>query len=267
MKSRLVSFIVASMAALAFSGIMPARNGQQPGTSNSKNAAPGPWHDLTGVWTGPDPQVTFLAGGGSGGGFGDKAPPMTPWAQARFDAAKPGFGPRAVQVPNDPSLRCEPSGITMGYAGNPIEIVQTPTKIVMLFEGSRRWHTIWMDGRQIPKDTDPSWYGYSIGHWDGNMLVVETSGFNDKTWLDNLGDPHSDAMKVEGRYQRVDYNTIEYSLTITDPKAYTQPWVGSKHKLYLKPRLDLAESMCVPEENEKFDDTITKPADNQKKPN
>src|SRR6058998_2256413 len=108
-------------------------------------------------------------------------PPMTPWAQARFDAAVPTLGPRVIAgKENDPILRCNPDGIPklLGVP-QPFEIVQTAKRVFMFFEHNRHWRTIWTDGRKLPDDPDPSWMGSSVGRWNGNTLIVESIGFND----------------------------------------------------------------------------------------
>src|SRR5438093_6440608 len=99
-----------------------------------------------------------------------------------------------------------------------------PGRILMFFEGQHTVREIWMDGRKLPDDPDPRWYGYSVGRWEGDTLVVETAGFNDKTWLGAQGQPHSDEMRTIERYRRVDHDTIQFNLTIDDPKTYTKTW-------------------------------------------
>ena len=92
----------------------------------------------------------------------------------------------------------------------------------MLYMFEKRWRTVWTDGRQLPKDPDPRWYGYSVGKWeDDYTFVVNSNGTDERTWLDNAGNPHSNEMKVEERYHRVNMNTMELTVTIDDPKAYT----------------------------------------------
>jgi hypothetical protein len=91
----------------------------------------------------------------------------------------------------------------------------------------KRWRGVWTDGRQLPKDPDPRWYGYSVGRWeDDYTFVVNSNGTDDRTWLDNAGSPHSNDMKVEERYHRASQNVLELTVTIDDPKTYTMPWVA-----------------------------------------
>jgi hypothetical protein len=119
----------------------------------------------------------------------------------------------------------------------PFEVVQMPNKVLMLYMFEKRWRVIWTDGRQLPTNPDPRWYGYSVGRWeDDSTFVVNSNGTDDRTWLDNAGNPHSNDLKVEERYHRVNQNTMELTVTIDDPKIYTRPWVGrDKLKLTLLP--------------------------------
>ena len=126
----------------------------------------------------------------------------------------------------------------------PFQVVHTPNQVLMLYMFEKRLRTIWTDGRELPKDPDPRWYGYSVGRWeDDSTFVVDTIGLDEKTWLDNAGNPHSNDMRVEERYHRVNMNTMELTVTIDDPKAYTKPWVGrNKLPLRLMPaNVDLME--------------------------
>jgi len=130
----------------------------------------------------------------------------------------------------------------------------------MFFEGQHTLREIWMDGRKLPDDPDPTWYGYSVGRWEGDTLVVETIGFNDKTWLGAQGQPHSDEMKTIENYRRIDRNTIEYKLTIVDPKTYTKTWVTEPRLAKLKPGVEIPQSFCVASEEEEFARRIRQPA-------
>jgi hypothetical protein len=118
-----------------------------------------------------------------------------------------------------------------------------------------------MDGRSLPEDPDPSWYGYAVGRWEGDYtLVVESIGFNDKAWLSPTGFPHSESMRVTERYTRVDHDTIAYDLTITDPVAYTQPIVTPHRTMKLKTGAEIPESICVWSEENEFTQRIRNPA-------
>jgi hypothetical protein len=114
----------------------------------------------------------------------------------------------------------------MNHVG-PFEILQTPGRVLMLFETGNSLRQIWTDGRGHPADLDPTWMGHSIGHWEGDILVVDTIGLNDKTWLDTAGHPHSDALHIVERIRRVDHDTLENALTFDDPKTYTKSWTST----------------------------------------
>jgi hypothetical protein len=151
---------------------------------------------------------------------------------------------------NDPFDTCDPIGfpriILFNLRG--VQIVQTPTQVLMLYQNTRTFRTIWTDGREIPKDiTEPRWFGYSVGKWtDPTTLVVTTGGLNDSTWIDNTGRPHSDQLVVEETYHRVDDLNIELTVKITDPVMYTQPWYALKNfRLGMNaPDFDIREMIC-----------------------
>ena len=181
----------------------PSSQGKRTTAANAAaKAAPRPAtfdkHDLSGIWYGRNPRV-----------FSPKAPPMTPAGQARFNANKPSFGPRQV-VPalgNDPMGRCDPLGYprNLWVASRAFEFVQTPSKIVQMFEWSRSYREVWTGPQRIPEDPDPRWYGWAAGRWEGDTLVIDSTGYNEKTWIDDLGYPHSENMRLQERWQRVDY--------------------------------------------------------------
>ena len=134
-----------------------------------------------------------------------------------------------------------------------------------MYEDFDEHRQIWTDGRDLPKDPDPSWYGYSVGKWDGDTLVVDTIGFNNKSWIDGNGHPHSDEMHVVERYRRVDHDTLELTMTIDDPKAYTKRWVSRSPKTFklapkVGPKAEVMELLCVPEDEEAFRKTVREPA-------
>jgi len=146
---------------------------------------------------------------------------------------------------------CLPQGLTRSMNSPfPIQIVQTPTTFAVLYEAWNVFHVAPTDGRTFPKDkeVDPTWMGTSFGHWDGDTLVVETRHFNERTNLDTVGHPHSDQMKIDESYQRVDLKHILYEVTIDDPKTYTKPWKNSR-MFTLRADWDIMEYSC--EENNK----------------
>jgi len=169
---------------------------------------------------------------------------MQPWAEALFKAAKPGYGPRATPDTQDPILSCLPPGVPrIMLIPFPMQIVQAPGQVIMMFEYDHFMRQIYTNRREHPKDLDLSWMGDSIGHWEGNTLVVDTVGLNDKTWLDQVGHPHSTALHVVERLRRADRETLTDDITIDDPKAYTKPWSGQL--VYkLRPGWHLIEYIC-----------------------
>ncbi len=227
-----------------------------PGTGTAQKAGPAPPRDLSGVWN------LANRGGELGSTLSPDPPPMTPWGQAKFKANKPGYGPHALAVGNDPLLRCDPPSIPrILFFPRPMEIIQIPGRTLVSYETNSTWREIWTDGRELPKDPDPWWYGHSIGKWEADdTFVVETVGFNDKTWLDFFGQPHSDAMHLTERYQRVDSDTMNLVITVDDPKAYTKPWVSNTKSFKLKPGWEIQETYCSVDEEDDFSKQVRLPA-------
>lgn len=166
----------------------------------------------------------------------------------RPEAAKL-FGQRAAGAVRDPGVDCLPLGIPISSLVSEVhKIVQTPGLIVILLEVDNAHRQIYTDGRKLPVDPQPSWLGYSAGKWDGDTLVVDTVGFNDKAWLDVLGHPRSEAMHLVERYHRRDFGHLDVEMTFDDPKMYTQPFsIRITHQLI--PDSDILEYFCA--ENEK----------------
>ena len=160
--------------------------------------------DLSGVWT----PANFLSMG---------QPSLTPWAEALYKER------RANLSKDDPEGHCLPAGVPR-ISPFPMKLVQTPTLVVMLDEGNvHSYRQFFLDGRGHPKDLEPLWMGDSIAKWEGDTLVVDTIGFNDKTWLNGQGLPHSDQLHVIERYQRPDLGHLSVDITMEDPKAFTKP--------------------------------------------
>jgi hypothetical protein len=265
MRNQSIGFIVLLAAVLVpYSAVLPVMGGQAQAQRSRDGTATAPAafdpHDLSGVW---DFFITGVPGQGIYATPSDQPPPMTPWAQARYDAAKPGYGPKGRPDGNDPILECNPSGIPrILFYPLTHEIVQTPDRMFMFFERDHAWRQIWTDGRQHAKDLEPTYMGNSIGWWEGDTFVVDTIGFNDKTWLDAYGNPHSDEMHVIERYKRVDRITLTMQLIIDDPKAYTKTWV-SDTKIYklLPPQQAVVEELfCISSEEQAFTNRIRMPA-------
>jgi hypothetical protein len=174
-------------------------------------------------------------------------PPMTSLGKAKFKANKPNLGPNAVTLAdtNDPTTKCFPPGVPRIYLmrGEPVEIFQVPGRVIMLFEYDHFVRQIYTDGRGHAADPPPTWMGDAIGRWEGDTLVIDTLGFNDATWLDNGGHPHSDQLHVVERVRRVDHESLTIDTTIEDPKIYTKSW-GGHAVLELKPDWNLGEMVC-----------------------
>jgi hypothetical protein len=261
----LVARLVASLAVLgtglAFLPVPFAQTSKPSNAENTQDAAPALSHDLSGVWMQyPDGIVEGVPG--MNAVDANFRPPLTPWGQARFDAAKPLVGPRAVAgEENAPILRCDPDGPPkLLNLPNPFEIVQIPGRVLMFFELGHVWRTIWADGRPLPKDPDPTWLGYSVGKWEGDAFVVETIGFNDKQWDDSFGNPRSEQTHLTERYRRLNHATLEMQIIIDDPKSYTKAWVSPPKLHKLEPSWEIAEWFCVLNEDKAYDEVVRKPA-------
>jgi hypothetical protein len=148
--------------------------------------------------------------------------PFQAWARAKFQEYN-------TAKQNDLDLRCLPPGVPrITFQARPFEIVQAANRILFLYEGGAHvWRQVWMDGRGHPKDPNPDWLGHSIGHWEGDTLVVDSIGFNDRTWLDDAGHPHSEQLHVIEKYTRMGPAAMQYDVFIDDPGAYTQSWTSS----------------------------------------
>jgi hypothetical protein len=166
-------------------------------------------------------------------------PEPLPWADALQRE-------RAANNSKDsPGAHCLPRGLTNAGALFPYKLVQTPSLLVMLFEDDTPSHRqVFLDGRGHPKDPNPNWMGHSIGHWDGDTLVVDTVGFNDESWLDNIGHPHTEKLHIIERLHRVDLGHLEIEFTIEDPDTYSKPWV-IKRVADLNTKDEIGEYVCI----------------------
>jgi hypothetical protein len=168
--------------------------------------------------------------------------PWQPWTLRLFQQRT-----EDNQIDN-PESRCLPRGVPKADAFDIHKVVQTPGLLVILYEYQNMFRQIFLDGRPLPKDPNPSWMGYSVGHWEGETLVVESNGFNGKAWLSGRGNPTTDALHVIERMRRRDFGHIDIQITIDDPKAYTKPWTAELHP-QLIPDTELLEFVC--NENER----------------
>jgi hypothetical protein len=243
--------LVAQWIRYPTAGVPRTRDGKPNLTARTPRTADGK-PDLSGVWqndgygpanaegVGPTPKTVFfdLAFGMKGA-----TPPFQPWAaavaaQRRYDEAK-----------DNPDARCLPIGpLQMLAHPLPKKILQSPGLVVILHERNMEFRQIFTDGRPLPEDPQPSWYGYSSGRWEGDTLVVETIGLRDGLWADFYGSPLTDQARMTERYRRPNYGTLEIQVTVDDPKAYTRPWTVNVDQ-HIALDTDLLEYACL--ENEK----------------
>lgn len=165
--------------------------------------------------------------------------PYQPWARSiatKRNAENSKDDPHAACLPNNP-----PRGYTLPHYQR---IVQTPRLVVMLTEYNASYRLIYVDGRPLPVDPQPSWNGYSTAKWEGDTLVVQTSGLRDGLWLDVSGNPLTDAARLTERIRRPDYGTLEIDFTVDDPKAYTTPWTVRLRQSIIVDS-DLIDEMCL----------------------
>ena len=223
-------------------GNQPAGNPPQQGRGRPSGPIAGPphdAHDLTGVWN--------MRGGGGQGGFGRVDPNMTAWGEQQYKLQKSSNGGQyTLQETNDPVItKCFPPGVPRIYLQPfPLQIVQTPKEVIFLYEYDHTARHIFTDGRKHPDDVTPTYMGDSIGHWEGDTFVVDTVGFNEKTWLDRIGHSHSDQLHVIERFQRVNLNDLELDASMEDPKALATPW-NVHLQFQLHPDWSIAEQVCA----------------------
>jgi len=191
--------------------------------------------DLSGVWMPNSRPLQDVSVG-----VANREVPYQPWSEQltkeRANGARGKDDPAAYCVPGMPKL------VVLPY---PYKIFQMPGVTVILYEGFTTFRQIFTDGRPLPKDPQPSWMGYSVGKWDGDTFVVDTIGINERTWMDNAGRPHSDALHTIERYRRRSFGTMEVTMTIDDPKAYTRPWTIDISPSRLVLDQDLLEYICT----------------------
>ena len=169
--------------------------------------------------------------------------PYQPWAA---DLVKQR---RTEQRVNDPMSRCVPIGPVRLHTWNgPRKLVQAGGLLIIMNELDTTYRQIYTDGRPLPADPNPSWNGYSSGHWEGDTLVVQSNGFRDRIWLDATGNPMTDAAKMIEKFHRIDFGHMEIELTVEDPKAYTKPWTVTLHQV-IALDTDLLDFVCA--DNEK----------------
>lgn len=236
-----------------------AQQGRQGGGRGTQ-PAPGPPHeprDLSGIWMGRAVQVTHRA-----------APAFTAAGRAAYDLNKPSFGPKAIMpaLGNDPIGDANPPGlprILINHATK-IQFIPMMDKVVQLIEWNRTWRELFTDGRRLPDDPDPAWYGHSIARWEGDEFVVETVGLDARAWIDQNGNPKSERARVQERYRRTDRDNLELRITTTDPEFYTTPFGGDNViRWRLQPNTptgNFIEDIFAPIDEQNFNNRIRNPA-------
>ena len=231
---------------------------------------PAPKRDLSGAWVGPGTSNKP-----------DPAPPMTPAGEAVFKERKAytlatNLGNNQDAAPgasNDPYITCDPLGFprnVLTYAvtnRGGVLFGSAPNRILIAYEQQRLWREIWMDGRALPKAVDvrgapeSRYYGYSVGHWENDTtFVAETTGLDERAWLDEEGHPRSSMAHITERYTRVDQYNMQVTVTVDDPKFYTKPWTFMRANFYWMKAQDFAETLCIPSEAIEYRDTLARPS-------
>jgi hypothetical protein len=217
--------------------------------------------DLSGVW------------GYQGVRSFAKPPAFTPWGQQQFDATlgeknaagEPLHSKDTSGEGTGSQVNCDPKGWPRLHTYNyGFEFVMLPDRVLQFFEMTHTWRTIWTDGRKLPASPpEPRWMGWNVGRWEGNTFIVESNGYEDRSWLSDTtpdgGWPHSDEMRVVERWRRVNYGTIEAQITVIDPKTYTEPWVTPAATVVLMPSAELGENFCAPSDYNGFNNDVFLP--------
>jgi hypothetical protein len=264
MRNRFTGAIIVVTAVLAFSSVAWSQEGYNNTEYNKMNEGPGgpaPKRDFSGSWAGP-----------IGADKGDD-PSLTPEGQKLFSQNKPE-GKYHVSGTNDNFVRtCDPLGFPRNiiFEIRGVAFATMPDRMIILNQYQRAWREVWTDGRELPKNVggtgkdvpDPRYYGYSVGHWeDDYTFVVQTTGLDDRTWLNGAGYPHSVNALVTERYTRVDHNDMKLTVTVDDPKLYTKPFVLGIAGFKWLPNQQLAEQLCIPSEMLQYLSLVGDPAGN-----
>jgi hypothetical protein len=218
-------------------------------------------HDLSGVW------------GFNGIPAFKNPPPMTEWGKQQHaktfgDKSAAGEYLNNKDTSGEGSgsqINCDPRGWPRLHVMNyGFELIMLPDRVLQFFEQTHTWRTIWTDGRKLPAEPpEPRWMGWNVGHWEGDTFVVESNGYDERSWIDKSapdgGWVHSDEMKVVERWRRLNYGTIETQITIIDPKTYTQPWVTAPATTPLVPGAETGENFCVPSDFGDFNNRVFLP--------
>ena len=225
---------------------------------------PAPTRDLSGVWVGPQNNKP------------DPVPPMTPAGEALFELRKPyGAVSRNADlgVSNDPFITCDPLGFPRNLLAHAVSsrgrfiFASAPDRMLIAYEQQRIWREIWMDGRELPEAVDvrgapeSRYYGYSVAHWEGDhTLVIDSTGVDERPWLDEVGHPRSSSARIQERYTRLDEYNMQLTVTIDDPKFYTRPWTFMQANFYWVQGQEFQETFCILSEGIQYRDSLARPS-------
>ena len=225
---------------------------------------PAPVRDLTGVWVGPNDREL------------GEVPPMTPAGQALFETRysyRAAASSDNLGVANDPFITCDPLGFPRNLLAHAVSsrgrfiFGSAPDRILIAYEQQRIWREIWMDGRALPEAVDvrgapeSRYYGYSVAHWeDDHTLVIDTTGVDERPWLDEVGHPRSSSARIQERYTRLDEYNMQLTVTIDDPKFYTRPWAFMQANFYWVQGQEFQETFCIPSEGIQYRDSLANPS-------
>ena len=246
------SSIARAQAGDALNNTLYTRLNKDPSTGG-----PAPARDLSGAWAGPLNAVNT-----------EEIPPLTPRGQKLFGMNKPEakFG---TSGSNDPLNYCDPLGMprNLVFETRGLAFSTMPGKVVVLHQYQKVWREVWMDGRELPKNIDTKggpesrWYGYSVGHWeDDHTLVIDSTGSDDRSWLDTAGHPHSTSAHIQEKYVRADHNHLSVIVTVDDPTLYTKPFVLARVNYRWIPSQETEDQFCIPSEAISYMQSIAEPA-------
>jgi hypothetical protein len=244
-KNNLMNLVLALGVVFVFSVALRGQTADQSGAATARSTTP--TVDLSGVWEANMPGLKWATYS-----FTPDIPPMTPWGKQRYLAVKPSYGPRSFADSTDyvnpttgKDVGCLPPGVPRIYIQPfALEMIQSPGRVLEYFEFDHHVRQIFTDGRQHPKDPELTWMGDSIGWYEGDTLVIDTVGLNEKTWIDRGGLPHSSQLHVTERIRRPNHDALEITITIDDPKAYTKTWSGYRN-YKLEPTWNIKEFICA----------------------
>ena len=225
---------------------------------------PAPKRDLSGAWVGPQNNKP------------DPVPPMTSAGEAQFKLAKAyatASRTDSLGASNDPFITCDPLGFPRDLLAHAVSsrggmlFGSAPNRVLIAYEQQRVWREIWTDGRALPTAVDrrgapeSRYYGYSVGRWENDTtFVIDTTGLDERPWLDENGHPRSAMAHIQERYTRTDQYNLQLTVTVDDPKFYTKPWTWMRASFYWMKAQEFAETLCIPSEALEYRDTLARPS-------